>query len=29
LSSNWASIEGVKEAGCPKCLAKVKDTDVG
>ncbi len=23
LSSNWASIEGVKEAGCPKCLAKV------
>jgi hypothetical protein len=29
LSSNWASIEGVKEAGCPKCLAIVKDTDVG
>jgi len=23
LSSNWASIEGVKEAGCPACLAKV------
>jgi hypothetical protein len=23
LSSNWASIEGVKQAGCPECLAKV------
>lgn len=24
LSSNWASINGVKEAGCPECLAKLK-----
>ena len=22
LSSNWARIEGVSEAGCPECLAK-------
>jgi hypothetical protein len=23
LSTNWASIEGIKEIGCPECLKKI------
>jgi len=27
LSSNWASIEGIKEIGCPECLKKVSQNN--